>query len=116
VTVTSFQSVGHDDPDSGETNYSWKDGIYTVTVDHTKISGTSGIGSPTVDLTADAYRYFGDHSTTYTPEMASVDTADFIAFRQAFNETDVEFDWNGDGGVASNDFVQFRTRFNGFLP
>jgi fibronectin-binding autotransporter adhesin len=42
----------------------------------------------------------------------AVATNDFVAFRQSFNGVNDLFDFDGDGFVSTSDFVQFRQRFN----
>ena len=43
----------------------------------------------------------------------SVATNDFIQFRLALGGTGFIFDFNNDGAIAANDFIQFRLRFGG---
>jgi uncharacterized protein (DUF2141 family) len=41
----------------------------------------------------------------------TVATNDFIAFRQCYNSVNDMFDFDGDGFVSASDFIQFRQRF-----
>jgi len=93
---------------------SLKDGRYTLTVFASQIANfdgngdlTSGddyqlIGTPTNGL----FRLFGDADGNGT-----VDNNDFLAFRLAFLQNNIGFDFNNDGIVNGTDFLQFRLRF-----
>ncbi len=43
----------------------------------------------------------------------AVATSDFIQFRLAFGGTSAVFDFDGDGSVSASDFIEFRLRFGG---
>jgi hypothetical protein len=87
------------------------DGIYTMTLDRTKVAAESGVPL-TADFSFTFHRLFGDAQGS-----KNVNNADFISFRSAFGKTSAdpaynpEFDFDGNGTVNNADFIQFRTRF-----
>jgi hypothetical protein len=94
------------------------DGRYTLTVLGSQINGGyfdgNGDGIP-----GDNYVMVGDPATNKlfrlfgdTDGDGSVATNDFVFFRQSFNGVNDIFDFDGDGFVSASDFVQFRRRFN----
>jgi trimeric autotransporter adhesin len=121
---------------NGSGFYVLKDGVYSLNIDHTKVSANSqnmaaDVGGPGAssfwalygDTTfhdisgVDHPGYIGD---TYSD--ASVGNADFQGFKACYNSDstnyyappsyNVKFDANLDGSVANSDFVQFKTNYN----
>jgi hypothetical protein len=113
-----------------------KDGVYSLNIDHTKVSSNSqnmaadvtGPGANSfwalyADTTfhdisgVDHPGYIGDGYSD-----ASVGNLDFLAFKGCYNSTsdnayappsyNVKFDANLDGSVANSDFIQFKTNYN----
>ncbi|MBX7103178.1 MAG: M60 family metallopeptidase [Gemmataceae bacterium] len=89
------------------------DGRYTLTVLGDSIFDgigaridADGNGQPGGVRTLEFHRLYGD-----TNGDATVNSADFLAFRLAFLSNNVAFDWDGDGTVSANDLLQFRLRF-----
>ncbi len=94
------------------------DGRYTLTVDASLVANGNG------NLDGNADGFGGDNFTRIgTPANGlfrlfgdsdgdgTVATNDFIQFRLSFGGTNTIFDFDGDGAVAASDFVQFRLRF-----
>ncbi len=103
----------------GETDFgSLKDGRYTLTAMSGQISG----GGFALDGNNDGMPD-GDYILIGTPANGlycifgdydgdgSVATNDFIEFRLALGGNNPIFDFNDDGAVAASDFIQFRLRF-----
>ncbi|MBX7104885.1 MAG: metallophosphoesterase [Gemmataceae bacterium] len=101
-----------------EPGSSLPDGRYQLTVVATGVAGIGnyldGSGNGKYDPLDPAgdnhvsttWRLFGDANGD-----ATVDSADFLAFRLTFLSTSPVFDADGDGQVGPNDFLQFRLRF-----
>jgi Bacterial Ig-like domain (group 3)/Beta-propeller repeat len=122
--------------DNGQGFYVLKDGVYSLNIDHTKV--TANAQNMAADVTGPGassfWALYGD--TTFhdisgvdhpgyigdTYSDASVGNADFQAFKACDNSDstnyyappnyDVRFDANLDGSVANSDFVQFKTNYN----
>jgi hypothetical protein len=121
---------------NGSGFYVLKDGVYSLNIDHTKVSANSqnmaaDVGGPGPssfwalygDTTfhdisgVDHPGYIGDGYSD-----ASVGNADFQAFKAYYNSDstnyyappnyNVKFDANLDGSIANSDFVQFKTNYN----
>jgi hypothetical protein len=56
------------------------------------------------------FRLFGNINGDGT-----VNTADFIILRSSFGGINFSFDFDGNGAVDANDFVQFRLRLGGSI-
>jgi fibronectin-binding autotransporter adhesin len=133
--IITFGNNGGTTP-NGVGFYVLKDGVYSVNIDHTKVTANSqhmaaDVGGPGAssfwvlygDTTfhdisgVDHPGYIGD---TYSD--ASVGNADFQLFKACSNSDstnyyappnyDVRFDANLDGSVANSDFAQFKTNYN----
>ncbi|MBX7105463.1 MAG: hypothetical protein K1X57_15365 [Gemmataceae bacterium] len=91
-------------------NGSLPDGRYALTIDAQHIGGGNfdGNADGTVgdDLTLSVHRLFGDADGN-----ATINSADFLAFRLAFLSSSSTFDVDGDNQVTAADFLQFRLRF-----
>jgi predicted outer membrane repeat protein len=121
---------------NGSGFYVLKDGVYSLNIDHTKVTANSqnmvaDVGGPGAssfwalygdtafhDISGiDHAGYIGDGYSD-----ASVGNADFQAFKACYNSDstnsyappyyNVEFDGNLDGSVAASDFVQFKLNYN----
>jgi fibronectin-binding autotransporter adhesin len=121
---------------NGSGFYVLKDGVYSLNIDHTKVTANSqnmaaDVGGPGAssfwvlygDTTfhdisgVDHPGYIGDGYSD-----ASVGNADFQAFKACYNSDstnyyappnyNVKFDANLDGSIANSDFVQFKTNYN----
>jgi Bacterial Ig-like domain (group 3)/IPT/TIG domain len=133
--IITFGNNGGTTP-NGAGFYVLKDGVYSLNIDHTKVSANSQIMAADVGGpgAASFWALYGD--TTFhdisgvdhpgyigdTYSDASVGNADFQAFK-ACSDSDstnyyappnynVKFDANLDGSVANSDFVQFKTNYN----
>jgi len=102
-------------PDAGNVNVqangSLTDGVYNVTVDHTKVSSAGG--AMAADFTGGKFhRLFGDINGNKT-----VNTADYGQFRLSFGKLSPDpayvagFDFDNNGTVNTADYGQFRNRF-----
>jgi hypothetical protein len=86
------------------------DGVYTLSVDASKI--TAGGVPMATNASLTFHRLFGDINGSKT-----VNNADFGAFRNTFSRSagqagfDASFDLDGNGTVSNLDFAQFRNRF-----
>jgi Fungalysin metallopeptidase (M36)/Bacterial Ig-like domain (group 3)/Fungalysin/Thermolysin Propeptide Motif len=121
---------------NGQGFYVLKDGVYSLNIDHTKVTANSlhmaaDVGGPGP---SSFWALFGDttfHDISGVDHAgyvgdgysdASVGNADFQAFKACDNSDstnyyappnyDVKFDANLDGSVANSDFVQFKTNYN----
>jgi fibronectin-binding autotransporter adhesin len=121
---------------NGSGFYVLKDGVYSLNIDHTKVTANSqhlaaDVGGPGAssfwalygDTTfhdisgVDHPGYIGDGYSD-----ASVGNADFQAFKAYYNADstnyyappnyNVKFDANLDGSIANSDFLQFKTNYN----
>jgi Bacterial Ig-like domain (group 3) len=121
---------------NGSGFYVLKDGVYSLNIDHTKVTANSqhmaaDVGGPGPSSFWALYgdTTFHDISGVDHPGFigdgysdASVGNADFQAFKSCDNSDstnyyappnyNVEFDANLDGSVANSDFVQFKTNYN----
>ncbi|MBX7105216.1 MAG: right-handed parallel beta-helix repeat-containing protein [Gemmataceae bacterium] len=91
------------------------DGVYQLRIDDAQISNLDGdangtIGgdyaTPTTSAGGGIFRLFGDADGN-----ATVNSADFLAFRLAFLSSSPTFDFDGNGQVDTNDFLKFRLNF-----
>ena len=97
--------------DYTEASGSLADGIYTETLDASKVTADGApMAGPNPSTTF--HRLFGDVNGS-----KNVNTADFGFFRNAFGKTtgqagfDAAFDFDGNGVINTADYGQFRTRF-----
>jgi len=96
---------------NAQANGSLIDGVYSYSVDHTKVSNSAG--TMAVDFTGGKFhRLFGDINGNKT-----VNTADYGQFRLTFGKTSADpayvanFDFDSNGTVNTADYGQFRNRF-----
>jgi len=96
---------------SGNFTGSLIDGIYTLSVDPTKVSANGAVmaaAPPSVTF----HRLFGDVNGS-----KNINALDFNAFRSAFGKTSPDpaynpaFDFDGNGSINALDYNQFRSRF-----
>ena len=97
---------------------SLQDGTWTLTVDHTKVTATSGGAAMAADFTQTGIkRLFGDSDGNGT-----VDALDLLRLRTSFGKTSADpgylayFDFDGSGTVDALDLLRFRQRFGQVLP
>jgi Bacterial Ig-like domain (group 3)/Kelch motif/Beta-propeller repeat/YDG domain/Galactose oxidase, central domain len=120
---------------NGSGFYVLKDGVYTLHIDHTKVSANSQ--NMAADNDTGFWALYGDTNyhhisgvdlnvgTGYVGDGysdASVGSTDFVGFKSCYNADasnyyappnyNVEYDANLDGSDASSDFVQFKTNYN----
>ncbi len=104
-------------------NISLADGRYTLTVFNGQVSNVAGQldgdnnGTPGPD-----YILVGNPATNNLFRLfgdfdgdGNVAANDFIQFRLALGGTNPIFDFDNDGAVAASDFIQFRLRFGGSI-
>jgi hypothetical protein len=128
VTVSVLTFVGGDALETDSS--SLKDGNYLLTIDAALVTdlggnqldgdgdGVAGGNFLFGDEEADAFfRFFGDVDAD-----RSVDFGDFLAFRDAYGESDPDpkynddVDFDQDGAVDFIDFLAFRNRYGDSLP
>ena len=86
------------------------DGIYTATVDATKV--TAGGTQMAAGSSTTFHRLFGDVNGS-----RNVNNADYLSFRGAFGKTSSDpaynaaFDFDNSGVINNADYLQFRSRF-----
>jgi fibronectin-binding autotransporter adhesin len=96
------------------------DGRYTLTVLANQVTGAFGaLDGDDNGTGGDDYTLVGNPSTNKLFRFfgdidgdGAVATNDFVLFRQSFNGVNDIFDFDDDGFVSTSDFVQFRSRFN----
>lgn len=118
-----------------ETSGSLKDGRYNLTVHGTMVHDLFGValdgdadGLPGGDFAIvgtpanGLFRLFGDvtgdgsvSATDFNGTGPTGNPPNVVGFRQAFGGTSFAFDFDGDGSVSTNDFIQFRQRFGGSI-
>ena len=88
---------------------SLKDGIYTVTVNPSKVTGATLTGA---NLPTTFHRLYGDIDGNRT-----VNSADYFKFKAAFGSTagqanfNADFDFDGNGKINSSDYFKFKANF-----
>jgi hypothetical protein len=99
--------------DFTEVSGSLPDGIYTATLDASKVAA-NGAAMAGPNPTTTFHRLFGDINGS-----KDVNNADFGLFRNTFGRTSADggfnagFDFDNSGAVNNADFAQFRNRFGG---
>lgn len=119
TSVNLTFSGDYAEPVSSDIFRSLVDGNYQLKVVADQITSLTGVlldgdgdGNPGGDYATPTqdpgviYRLFGDATAD-----RFVHSDDFTLFRTVFGIAGVEFDFNGDGTVASYDFAEFRKRF-----
>jgi hypothetical protein len=123
-TVGTIPTLSYVSPDGGLTwvvtfsgngvvNGSIADGVYDITLDHTKVSSAAG-ASPTSDQADEFFRMFGN--TTGGTTGATVSNTDYRRFAGAFGSVPTDanylayFDYFG-GSISNSAYRQFARRF-----
>jgi hypothetical protein len=94
------------------------DGLYDVTIDAAKVSGSggqldgngNGTGGDNYQLVGNTtnklFRLFGDSNGD-----GAVDSSDMAAFQLNFGQSQSLFDFDASGQINARDFIEFRKRF-----